>query len=306
MISAPNGNTSRFLADLTRTQNQLQQVQSQITSSLRVQQPADDPAAIAGILESQNALRLNQQVQANIGTVRARVNSSDAAVQSAISLIESALTLATQGASTPLPNDKRTALLTQVKGLQETLVGLSQTAVNGRFLFSGDQDDTAAYQLDLTQPEGVRRLLNAPATQVLQDVNGATIAVAKTASEIFDPRNANNTPASGNAFAAINSLRLALEANDPAGIATATGALKQAGSYLNTMGTFYGNVQVRLDSALDIAQKFQVVQQTRLSELRDTDIPAAALQLTQLQVQEQASLSMQAKTSHLSLFDFLT
>ena len=306
MISAPNGNTTRFLVDLDRTQNQSQQVQAQISSGLRVQQAGDDPAAIDAILDTQSSLRLNQQVQANIGTVRANAESADAALQSAISLIQNAITLATEGASTPLDDQRRAALATQVRGLQETLVGLSQTNANGRFIFSGDQDKIAAYQLDLTQPDGVRRVLSGPATEVFQDVNGTTIAVAKTASDIFDPRNPDGSAAAGNAFSALNSLRIALEANNSAAIVQASDALKLAGTHLNSMGAFYGNVQLRLDSALDLAQKFQVDEQARLSQLRDTDVPAAAMQLTQLQVQQQASLSMQAKVSHLSLFDFLS
>jgi flagellar hook-associated protein 3 FlgL len=306
MISAPNGNTTRFLADLDRTQSQSQQVQAQISSGFRVTQAADDPAAIDAILRTQSNLQLSQQVQANIGTVRAKAESADAALQSAINLIQNAITLATEGASTPLDDQRRVALATQVRGLQEVLVGLSQTNVNGRFLFSGDQDNSAAYQLDFTQPDGVRRVLNGTATEVFQDVNGTTIAVAKTASDIFDPRNPNGTAAAGNAFSALNSLRMALEANDSTAIVQASDALKLAGAHLNSVGAFYGNVQIRLDSALDLAQKFHVDEDARLSQLRDTDIPAAALQLTQLQVQQQASLSMQAKVSHLSLFDFLS
>jgi flagellar hook-associated protein 3 FlgL len=306
MITAPTGNISKFLADLDRTQNQLQQVQAQVSSGLRVQRPSDDPSAIDGILETQTSLTLNRQVQSNIGTIRGNVESSDAAVQSAIKLIENAITLATQAASTPLNPQARAALATQVQGLQETLVGLSQTSVNGHFVFSGDQDNTAAYQLDLTQPDGVRRILNGPATQVLQDVNGTTIGVSRTAGEIFDPRNPDGTAASGNAFSALNALRLALQANDSAGAALAADALKQADNHLNTMGAFYGNVQARLDSATELAQKFLVNEQTRLSQLRDTDVAAAAVQLTQLQTQQQASLTMESKISHANLFDFLS
>src|ERR1051326_8218716 len=96
MITAPTGNISKFLADLDRTQNQLQQVQAQVSSGLRVQRPSDDPSAIDGILETQTSLTLNRQVQSNIGTIRGNVESSDAAVQSAIKLIENAITLATR------------------------------------------------------------------------------------------------------------------------------------------------------------------------------------------------------------------
>jgi flagellin-like hook-associated protein FlgL len=48
-----------------------------------------------------------------------------------------------------------------------------------------------------------------------------------------------------------------------------------------------------------------VSKQQTLGELRDTDVAAAAVQLSQITLQQQAALSVRAKVSQLSLFDFL-
>ena len=45
-------------------------------------------------------------------------------------------------------------------------------------------------------------------------VNGTQIAVAKTAQQIFDARDANGNPTSGSVFAAVNSLATALQNDD--------------------------------------------------------------------------------------------
>jgi flagellar hook-associated protein 3 FlgL len=300
MFPLVNGTTQKYLADLDRNQTQLQQAQSEVTSGIRVQQASDDPAALAEIAQTQATIAHYTQITSNLGNVTTEVGSADSALQTAIQAIENAISLAAQGATGTATNDSRAALAKQVAGIQQTLVGISQTTVNGRYIFSGDQDNQPPYQLDPTQPNGVLQLVNAPSTRTIQSVDGTSIAVAKTASEIFDG------PGGTSAFAAINQLLTALNNNDQAGIAQASSALKSADTHVNGQLAFYGSVENRLQEATDLAQKFQTQQQSQLSTLRDADIPTLATQLSQLQVDQQASMSVEANVMQMkNLFSFL-
>ncbi len=186
--------------------------------------------------------------------------------------------------------------------LQQTLVGISQTQVNGHYIFSGDQDSGPAYQLDPTQPNGVQQLINAPATRVIVDSTGTSIAVAKTAQQIFD----NGTSAQGNVFAAVNNLLTSLQNNDTVGITQASTDLQTADGYLNDQLAFYGAAENRVAAATDLAQKFQTQQTSELSQLRDADIPTVAIQLNQAQLDQQAAISAEAKISqNRNLFSYL-
>ncbi|SPE23320.1 hypothetical protein SBA3_1010035 [Candidatus Sulfopaludibacter sp. SbA3] len=189
MVLNINGATQSYLADLNRTQQQLNQAQAEVTSGFRVQNPSDDPGAVASILQVQTDIGTNQQVQSNLGSVKNELGTADSALQSAVQLVENAVTLAAQGANSTTTADDRANIAQQVAGLQQTLVGISQTTVNGRYIFSGDQDTSPAYQLDSTQPDGVKQLISAPATRVIVDPTGTAISVAKTAQELFDARN---------------------------------------------------------------------------------------------------------------------
>jgi len=301
-----HGTTQQYLADLERNEAQLQQAQAQISSGLRVQQPSDDPAAVSGILQTQAALASNQQIQSNLGSVKTEVDTADSALQTAVQAVENAISLAAQGASSTASADTRSTLAQQVTGLQQTLVGITATAVNGRYIFSGDQDSQAPYQLDPTQPEGVKQLVTGAATRVIQSVDGTSFAVAKTAQNIFDARNSDGTPAAGNVFAAMQALQTALTNNDTAGIATASDSLKAADSYLNDQLAFYGEVENRVQGATDLAQKFQTQQETELSQVRDADIPTVATEITQLETQQQASMQSEASVAQMkNLFSYL-
>jgi flagellin-like hook-associated protein FlgL len=185
-------------------------------------------------------------------------------------------------------------------------VGISQTTFGGRYIFSGDQDTTPAYQLDSSQPDGVKQLITAPATRVIVDATGTAISVARTAQQIFDAKNTDGSDAGGNVFAAVNSLLTALNNNDQTGIAQAATALKSADTYLNQQLAFYGEAEDRISVASDLAQKFQTQQQSQLGNLRDADVPAVALQLSEAQLNQQAALSAEANIEQSkNLFSYL-
>ena len=234
------------------------------------------------------------------------MQTADSALQSAIQAVETASSLASEGASTTITANERTTIAQQVAGLQQTLVGISQTTYNGSYIFSGDQDSGPAYQLDPSQPDGVQQLISAPSTRVIVDTSGTAIAVSLTAQQIFDAKNPDGTDATGNVFAAINSLMTALNNNDTAGITQAAGALQSADSYLNQQLAFYGDAEDRLTASTDLAQKFLTQDQSQLGNLQDANVPQVALELSQAQTEQQAAVSAEAQVEQAkNLFSYL-
>jgi len=301
------GASQQYLTALENIQTQMQKAQAQVSSGYRLQQASDDPSAVAEIYQLQTTLAQNQQTQNNLGNVQSGLSSADTALQSAISNVQTAITLASEGASTTTTPQEMTNLAGQVSQILQSLVSLSNTNVNGNYIFSGDQSTQPSYQIDPTQPEGVKQLLTATSTGVIQDVNGTAIAVAKTASEIFDPQDSTTGgPAAGNTFAAVNSLLTALQNNDSAGAAQAVTSLQNASEYLNGQLAFYGAAQNSVTNATNLAKQFQTQEQSSLSQVQDANIPTAALALTQAQTQEQATLSVEAKIQQTpTLFSYL-
>ena len=298
--------TQQYLNSLDYIQSQMNKAQTEVSSGLQVQQASDDPGAIGTIFEDQTEIAINQQVQTNLGSAQTELSAADTALQSSITAVQSALSLAAEGASTTSTAQDRTNIAQQVAALQQTIVNLSQTTVNGLYIFSGDQDTQPSYQLDPTQPEGVQQLLTTTATRTIADANGAPITIARTAQEIFDAQNPGGGPAAGNVFNAINSLLTSLQNNDTAGITQASASLQSASDYLNGQLAFYGAAEDQVSSAQDVAQKFQVQNQSALGSVQDANVASAALQLTQTQTQQEAALSVAAKIEQQpNLFSYL-
>lgn len=306
MFPTISGATLSYLGSLDKNELQMQQTQSQISSGTRVQQPSDDPTVVSEILQLQTRIGQNKQVQTNLGSVSTELSSADSALQTAVSALESIISLGSQGANSSTTGDQRTALAQQVSGLLQTLVDTSRAQVNGRYIFSGDQDTQPAYETDSTQPEGVKQLVTASATRQIVDASGTSISVGRTAQEIFDAKNSDGTPADGNVFNAVNSLLTSLQNNDQTGITDSINLLHSADTYLNDQLAFYGTVENRVTSATDLAQKFQTQEESDLSQVRDADIPTLAASLTQEQVQQQASLSVESTLlQNKNLFNYL-
>ena len=295
----------RFLADLASLNDRISKTQAQLSSGVRISLPSDDPRAVGDVLQLQSDIGKVTQVTANLNNVKSEVDSASGVVQDAVSLLDQARSLAAQGASATLSPAVRPTLAAQVEQILSALVDASRATFAGRYLFSGDSSTQPAYEVNLANPNGVDRLLTAPATRLIQDSNGVVFAVSKTAQDLFDHRNPDDSIAADNVFAAVNSLRVALLNNDQPGTAAAAAALQKAQDYLSLQGTFYGAVQNRVTNALDVAQKFQLQWKSALSDERDTDIAAATTDLSQERLIQQAALQAQASMPRNSLFDFL-
>lgn len=302
-ILTPGAN--QFLASMNLLTSNINDVQAQVSSGKRVNQPSDSPADVVDIFTMNTQLDSSEQIASNLTNVQSEVNSGESALQTAVQQLQTVVTFGAQGANSATTADQRTILAEQVQNILQQLVGISQTQNNGTYVFGGDADTQASYQLNLTSATGVDRLVTTQSTRLIQDANGVVFATSLTAQDIFDHRNADDSVASDNVFAAVNALRVALTNNDVTGVNNALASVKTAQSYLNGRLAFYGTVQDRITSALNVAQKYQVQYKQSISARQDVDMAAAATALTQLETQQSAALSAESKRPQTSLFDDL-
>jgi flagellar hook-associated protein 3 FlgL len=298
MIRNIDGTTQKFLADLARSQAAIDRAQREITSGLRVEKASDAPRQIGDILELHGALGWNTQILANLNQLKAKTDTAEGALAQAVNLLDQASTLGSQGAGSLVSADQRVALAGQLEGILAQLVGISRTTCDGGFVFSGDRADSPVYEVNSASANGVGTLITPSSTQQILDADGMALPVSRTAQDIFDSPSAS-------VFAALNELRVALEANSDSGIQTALASLKSAGTHLNTELSYYGTLQNRINSGIDRANRIDVQRQTELSGQCDADIVAATLELNQGQLRQQAALAARAQLPSGSLFDYI-
>ncbi len=305
MISNLPVSSQQFLASLSQLQTRTNRAEEELSSGYKVQSASDAPDQIGQLLQLESQLSSTTQTGTNLTNVKAEVDSGESALNSAVQYLENATTLAAQGASSITTAAARAGFATQVKAIQQQLVAIAGTTVQGRYIFGGDADTQLPYQLNPAGPNGVDRLTNVSASRQIADSRGISFPVSETAQTIFDHRNADDSLASDNVFAALNSLQTALTNNDTAGISSALDSLHTAANYLNTQLSFYGAAQDRVNRALEDQQNRITDLKTQISNIRDADITEVSLELNAGTVQQQASLAGEAKLSQKTLFDYL-
>jgi len=306
MISSLSPQSQMFLADVAGAQQRIAVANRQLSSGLKVQVASDEPDVVGTLLQLRANLQKNSQLTSNLGLAKTDADVAEASLSSATQLMDTALTLAAQGATATTNASARQAIAGQVQGILEQMVSYSNTQSAGRHVFSGDADTSPAYQLDLSQANGVDQLNTAAATRHVENPAGGSFPVSQTAQQIFDDRNPDGSLASDNVFAALNSLRVALLNNNTSGITAATTSLKTASDHLNLSLAYYGTVQNRIQDATTWAGNYDVQLQTQIGQLQDADVAAASLELSQGTTQLQAAFASEARLPRYTLFDFLS
>jgi flagellar hook-associated protein 3 FlgL len=300
-----NPSSSLFLANLQIIQNRMSTDEQQLTSGLRVNVASDAPDQISEILQTRAQISGVQQTQQNLSAVSPIVDSGESAIQQAIQLLDTATTLATGAAGTTTTAAQRLDSAPQVQGILEQLVSLSQTAVAGNYVFSGDQSTQPTYSVNLANGNGVNQLSQPGPPGQIDDANGIAFSTGLTAQQIFDDRNANGSYAPDNVFAAVNGLLTALQTNNVSSVQQAITNIQSASTYLNNESSFYGGVQNTITAANTSASSTLVTLQQQLSNLQDADATSDALDLTSVQTNEQAAMSAEAELKPQSLFTYL-
>ena len=304
MINGLDPASEQFLASINSLQDRLNAAQLQLSTGLRVNKASDAPQQVGDIFQARADLSHATQVDQNLGIVKAQVDAADSALQQAVQVLDQAGTIGVQGDGDTASGQLGT-LANQVQGLISQLVSITRTTVDGVYIFSGDQGASPAYQVNSASPNGVDRLIKTQATAQASDPTGITFQVAKTAQDLFDNRDSSDNFTPQNAFAALKNLQTALQSGNTAAISSAIDGVHAASAYLNQQLGFYGEAQNRIDSAISLAKKFEVQDQTKLSSLQDADIPTVAIQMTQENTALSAAMSARAKRPNTSLFDYL-
>ncbi len=317
MIQGISSADERFLTALAKTDERLATAENQITSGRQMTKASDQPDQIGAVLMARANLEQTKQIGLNLGRAKTEVDTAEGSLESVVTLMDRLNTLGVQASSETMPADQRAQIAVEVDSIINQLVNVSNTSVEGRYVFGGDSDQTAPYTFipaDDTSDSSVSSYNGSPSTREVMHPNGTRFSIAHSADEIFDASGAS-------IFQAAIALRDALKNvptvpdGDPAytseyqtqtaDIDAAIDSVKTSRAHLNEELAFYGVAQNRIAEATDFSNKLALRQQQELSSVQDADISQAAIELTQAQIQRETSLQARAKMTSSSLFDYL-
>jgi len=290
------GDMSRnLLFALDNIREQSDQALEQLSTGRRVNAPSDDPAAASGWLAVRSEMAQTDQFARNLSGLRMLISTADSALNGVVSALTRAISLGTQGGSGTVSAEQRQALAEEVGHLQEQVVDLANTSVNGVYLFAGTEVSNKPYAMDPLAASGVTYAGNNSAVSV-EISKGQVLQTQTPGSEIFN--------ASGNdVFQALHDLYQALTSGGD--VAAATAAVKSSLEHVSLQRISYGSALAQLDQTEQSLGDAKVQLSAREDDLVGADLAEVASRFSRIQTALNAAIQAGGKASQLSLLDFL-
>jgi len=269
----------------------IQTIQNQVSSGKQLNQPSDNPADVQTAVGLGDTLaQINQYIR-NINTASSKASAMDTALSSAGNILQRANELAIEGANATLDASDRQAILAEVQQLSESLATTANTKVGDEYVFSGFRVDTPAFQV--TGPGQVGPYQGDDGVSVARIGPGSTMQIGMSGDTVFGP-----------AMKALADLQADLSGGQ--GVQQST--LSEISTGLDTVVQSQATVgarENRLSEANTSQEAMSTSNQALLSQLEDTNMPAAITELTSRQLTYQATLAVTAKVMQTSLIDYL-
>jgi len=128
---------------MQRLQAALDHTQRQVSSGRRILTPSDDPIAVARALEIRESISRLDQFDRNASIAQNRLAQEESALSSVNNVLQRVRELALQANNASQDNESRHIIAVEMRQQLDNLVQLAnQKDGNGKFLFSGNLDDT--------------------------------------------------------------------------------------------------------------------------------------------------------------------
>ncbi len=291
MRITPSMQYSRFLESLRSIRERLADGHAQLASQRKLERPSDDPVGAAEALLLRTRIAAVDRYAANSSVARAFLDVTESALSSVGDLLTQARAAAVRGASDTNAG-VRSEIADEVDSIRTHLLSVARTSFQGRYIFSGTDTTTPAYD-----DAGVYRGNDGRIRVESSDSDTTTLNLVGT--EVFGAQPAD-------ALAALASLSASLRAGDTAAIQGSIESLEGFRRLAATARTSVGERMVRLEGSLARNGDARVALLSRLSKIEDADLAEVAVRLASDRTAEEATLAAGARLSSRSLFDYLT
>jgi flagellar hook-associated protein 3 FlgL len=285
-----------ILANLQQSQVSLDTSLQQVSTGKSVNQPSDNPAAAAAMVQNTIETGDVDQYTQNVTSALSTVQSASSVLSSVVTELTQAVSVGTSGATGTNSTSNLHALANQVQGILSSVVSQANTSVSGVYLFGGTSTGTP-YTADSSSSDGYTYNGNNDVNSVAvgDDLN---VQVNIPGSQVF-------SNSSNNVIGSLSSLVTALQSGNSSAISSATTAVNSAVNYIGEQQVIYSNAESQLNSQETNLQQDTVSLSTQANNLVGVNMATAATNLTQAETDNSAALAAAAKVLPNTLLSYL-
>lgn len=285
-----------ILANLQQSQVSLDTSLQQVSTGKSVNQPSDNPAAAAAMVQNTIETGDVDQYTQNVSSALSTVQSASSALSSVVTELTQAVSVGTAGATGTNSSANLQSMVAQVQGILSSVVSQANTSVAGVYLFGGTAT-TTPYTADSSSSYGYTYNGNSDVNSVAVG-DEMNVQVNVPGSQIF-------SNSSNNVLGSLSDLITALQSGDSSAISTATTAVNSAVNYIGEQQVLYSNAESQLNSQETSLQQDTVSLTSQANNLIGVDMATAATNLSQAEVENSAAMAAAAKVLPNTLLDYL-
>ena len=137
--------SSIALSSINKTQEQLLEVQNQISTGKSVNAPSDNPTAAAVIQQLQKTISQRDAYTANLTFAGSQLGEVDATLGDLSGLIQQAQTTASANVGSDTTASQRQTAAELVKNISDQVLAIGNKKFNGAYLFGGTKSNQAPF-----------------------------------------------------------------------------------------------------------------------------------------------------------------
>ena len=283
------GSVNQLQASLSR----LAKVQEQLSTGRIVNRPSDSPTEAANAMRLRGAVQQQEQYTRNAENGLGWMATVDTTLSGMSASVRRARELGLQGASSGSTSPaSRQALAAEVDQLRAGLISQANTTYLDRPVFGGVTAGRNAFDPSTGGFVGTPGEVNRTVAQ------GVTVRVDVLGTDVVGPDGAS-------LFDDLTALSAALTSGDTAGIRAGVDSLKTRLDVIGSAQASSGAAYNRVESAVQLAKDATISLGESLSQIENTDLPRAMVDLKLQEVAYQAALGATSRVMQPSLLDFM-
>jgi flagellar hook-associated protein 3 FlgL len=292
--------TNQLISGLTSDQSLQAQLETELGTGNMINQPSDNPAGAAQLLQLNANLARNQQYASNATDGAGWLSLGNSTMNQIMSALQTAqqTVLSVSGAALANEPGELQGLAAQITSVRQELINLGNTTYGGQAIFSGTGNVSQAYDQSGTFVGGG----SAPTRTVAP---GVQVAVGVTGDQVFGTGTTGLLGSTG----ILAQIAQDLQTGTPASLASVEGADAQALStaitQVSVQAASMGSNYQRMQAFAQQTTNTQEVLQAQISGIDGTNVAQVSTQLTQAQQSYQSALWATSQLSQESLVQFL-
>lgn len=279
--------------NLNQNLRRLDQVQTWISTTKRINKPSDDPTGVVNTLRYTSTIGEAEEYLNKISEARNFMNTTDSALANVTDILHRANELTIEGINGTSSESAREAIAAELRQLQEQIGVIANTTYGSKHIFAGTNVTQAPLQNGTWTANDQ--------TMNLEIGAGTTVPINSTIGELFF----NEDSANPGIYQLLGKIATDLENGDEAGMNQDLGLIQDKLDGITQERAIIGAKVNRLDLQENRLESTRINYEELLSKNQDADMAEVIMQLKIQENVYRASLAAGARIIMPSLVDFL-